>query len=123
MVSGIGPKETLEGLNIPVLADLAGVGQNMWVSQLLHMGQLLCQKFIKSQDHIAFSPAYAVGLTTHSHLASPSFAAAQTAEYIANRTGILTNVGGDILGLSIKRDLASLAEFYHRFCESSIREY
>lgn len=31
MVSGIGPKETLEALDIPVIADLAGVGQNMWV--------------------------------------------------------------------------------------------
>ena len=31
MVSGIGPKETLEAMNLPVLADLAGVGQNMWV--------------------------------------------------------------------------------------------
>ena len=104
MVSGIGPKETLEAMNIPVLADLAGVGQNMWVGQPFHMGQFLCQKLIKSQDHIAFSPAYAVDLTTHSHLASPSFAAEQTVEYIANRTGILTNCGGDILGLSAGRE-------------------
>lgn len=50
------------------------------------------------QDHIAFSPAYAVDVTTHSQLASQSFAAAQTAEYIASRTGMLTNCGGDILG-------------------------
>ena len=87
------------------------------------MGQLLCQKLIKSQDHIAFSPAYAVDLTTHSHLASPSFAAEQTAEYIANRTGILTNCGGDILGLSAGRDLAALTEFGHRLCESPIGKY
>lgn len=32
MVSGIGPKETLDGLGIPVLCDHPGVGQNMWVS-------------------------------------------------------------------------------------------
>ena len=32
MVSGIGPKETLESLGIEVIADRAGVGQNMWVS-------------------------------------------------------------------------------------------
>lgn len=56
-------------------------------------------KLTKSQDHIAFSPAYAVDVITHSQLASPSFAAAQTADYIANRTGILTNCGGDVLGL------------------------
>lgn len=32
MVSGIGPKDILESLNIPVISDLQGVGQNMWVS-------------------------------------------------------------------------------------------
>lgn len=31
MISGIGPRKTLEGLRIQVLADLKGVGQNMWV--------------------------------------------------------------------------------------------
>ena len=31
MASGIGLRTTLEGLNIPVLSDLSGVGQNMWV--------------------------------------------------------------------------------------------
>lgn len=30
MVSGIGPKATLDKFNIPVIADLAGVGQNLW---------------------------------------------------------------------------------------------
>ena len=37
MVSGIGPRETLEGLDTKVLADLNGVGQNMWVRQRFHM--------------------------------------------------------------------------------------
>lgn len=32
MVSGIGPAATLQQFNIPVIADRAGVGQNMWVS-------------------------------------------------------------------------------------------
>lgn len=31
MVSGIGPKETLNSLGIEVLSDRPGVGQNMWV--------------------------------------------------------------------------------------------
>lgn len=31
MVSGIGPAATLEQFDIPVLSDLQGVGQNMWV--------------------------------------------------------------------------------------------
>lgn len=30
MVSGVGPKRTLDELDIPVVADLAGVGQGMW---------------------------------------------------------------------------------------------
>ena len=30
MVSGIGPRKTLEALKIPVVKDLAGVGQNLW---------------------------------------------------------------------------------------------
>ncbi len=31
MVSGIGPSKVLSNLSIPVLSDLPGVGQNMWV--------------------------------------------------------------------------------------------
>jgi choline dehydrogenase-like flavoprotein len=31
MVSGIGPQATLSGLDIPVVADLPGVGQDFWV--------------------------------------------------------------------------------------------
>jgi choline dehydrogenase-like flavoprotein len=31
MVSGIGPEATLQSLNIPVLANLPGVGQNFQV--------------------------------------------------------------------------------------------
>ena len=32
MVSGIGPKTTLQRHGIPVVLNLAGVGQNSWVS-------------------------------------------------------------------------------------------
>lgn len=32
MVSGIGPKKTLQKFDIPVISDLPGVGQNMWDS-------------------------------------------------------------------------------------------
>lgn len=31
MVSGVGPSRTLQRLGIPVVSDLAGVGQNLWV--------------------------------------------------------------------------------------------
>lgn len=32
MVSGVGPASELQSLGIPVVADLKGVGQEMWVS-------------------------------------------------------------------------------------------
>ncbi|KAM0554954.1 hypothetical protein ACHAPJ_006692 [Fusarium lateritium] len=41
MVSGVGPKKHLEEFDIPVVADLPGVGQNMW-------------------DHILFGPSFEV---------------------------------------------------------------
>ncbi|GAP92978.1 putative choline dehydrogenase [Rosellinia necatrix] len=81
MVSGIGPRTTLENLDIEVIADLPGVGQNMW-------------------DHIAFSPAYAVNLITHSSLSAPDFGPQQVIDYQTSRTGQLTNSGGDILGFA-----------------------
>lgn len=113
MVSGIGPGATLAALQIPILSDLQGVGQNMW-------------------DHIAFSPAYAVDLTTHSQLSSPAFAEEQRLAYNTNRTGILTNCGGDILGFdrlpdgavsdSIREQLDSFAsdwpDYEHLFLDA-----
>ena len=79
MVSGIGPAATLRNNGIDVIADRPGVGQNMW-------------------DHFFFGPAYDVNTVTHSFLGNPAFAAQATQEYITSRTGILTNVGGDLLG-------------------------
>ena len=35
MVSGVGPKETLDQLQIPIVSELPGVGQNMWVCKRL----------------------------------------------------------------------------------------
>ena len=81
MVSGIGPATTLQDNGICVIADRPGVGQNMW-------------------DHVWFGPAYAFQTVTHGSLANPAFAAQAALEYTTNRTGILTNVGGDILGKS-----------------------
>ena len=45
IVSGIGPRDALDELSIPVLSELPGVGQNMW-------------------DHIMFGPAYEVNFDT-----------------------------------------------------------
>ena len=78
MVSGIGPAATLKENGIEVLADRPDVGQNMW-------------------DHIFFGPSFATNTLTHGFLGNPAFAKEATAEYTSSRTGILTNVGGDLL--------------------------
>ena len=61
-----------------------------------HIGWLT---LMTGQDHVLFGSVYAVDLTTHSQLMSdPKFLAASAREYNERRTGILTNVGGDLLG-------------------------
>jgi choline dehydrogenase len=79
MVSGIGPAATLEKNHIEVLADLPGVGQNLW-------------------DHLWFGPSYAVNTVTHNWLGNPEYGAQASAEFKQDQAGILTNVGGDLLG-------------------------
>lgn len=84
MVSGIGPKATLGKFKIPVVAIREGVGQNMW-------------------DQSALSIIQQVDVETQSGLSDPSAAAKAAAEYIANRTGILTSNGADFIGKSPRR--------------------
>jgi choline dehydrogenase-like flavoprotein len=80
MVSGIGPSAQLAKFNIPVIADLPGVGQNM-------------------QDHIFFGPSYRVDVTTFTRLANdPLYLAAQLIPYTTTKTGLLTNPCADFLG-------------------------
>ncbi|KAL4817014.1 hypothetical protein BDW67DRAFT_190504 [Aspergillus spinulosporus] len=77
MVSGIGPKETLEKLDIPVLSDLPGVGQNM-------------------QDTIILGPTNPVKVESHSQLmGSKETLPRAIYEYNNFRTGLLTNPGQD----------------------------
>jgi choline dehydrogenase len=80
MVSGIGPSSQLSQLNIPIIADLPGVGQNM-------------------QDHIFFGPSYRVDVTTLTRVANdPVYLAAQLVPYTTSQTGLLTNPVADFLG-------------------------
>ncbi|KAL2867496.1 GMC family oxidoreductase [Aspergillus lucknowensis] len=77
MVSGIGPRDTLEKLDIPVLADLPGVGQNM-------------------QDTIILGPTNPVKVESHSQLmGSKETLPRAVYEYNNFRTGLLTNPGQD----------------------------
>lgn len=81
MVSGIGPKATLNQFNIPVLVDNANVGQHMW-------------------DHVFAGPTYRVQLETFTRLANdPAYVAAEfVGEYSQNQAGPLTNPVSDMLG-------------------------
>ena len=78
MVSGIGPAGTLSAHQIPICADRPGVGQNMW-------------------DNTFSGPTYPVNVVTHNSLANPAVIGAAVNEYNTDRTGILTNGGGDVL--------------------------
>lgn len=78
MVSGIGPMQTLSDLNILVLVDSPGVGQNMW-------------------DHVLFPVTHRVNTIGLSRLKDPSIFLAAQHEYATNRTGQLTNTGFDFV--------------------------
>ncbi|VBB75829.1 Putative GMC oxidoreductase possibly involved in aflatoxin biosynthesis, member of the aflatoxin cluster [Podospora comata] len=77
MVSGIGPRDTLEKLDIPVLSDRPGVGKNM-------------------QDTIILGPTNPVKVESHSQLmGSKETLPRSIYEYNNFRTGLLTNPGQD----------------------------
>lgn len=73
MVSGIGPKETLQQLDIPLVMDLPGVGQNLW-------------------DQPLWGISYRVNVPTGSEMVNnPAYAAMAAESYIANGTGPLAS--------------------------------
>lgn len=78
MVSGIGPKETLQQHGIDVIQDSPGVGQNM-------------------KDHVLFGSSYRVNVQTNSAIGSPAQLALFEKQY-AQGNGPMTNPGIDILG-------------------------
>ncbi|GME26134.1 BetA, Choline dehydrogenase and related flavoprotein [Neofusicoccum parvum] len=73
MVSGVGPRETLEKFDIEVLSELPGVGQNMW-------------------DHILFGPSYEVNMDTLDRvLHDPLVLANALVDYSTKASGPLTS--------------------------------
>ncbi|KAL2047221.1 hypothetical protein N7G274_001240 [Stereocaulon virgatum] len=80
MVSGVGPAPTLKAYNIPVIADLPGVGQNMW-------------------DHVVGGPSFRVNVLTTTELSiNPTFNAQAVQDYLAEPPkGMLTDAGSDLL--------------------------
>lgn len=83
MVSGVGPASTLKAYNIPVIADLPGVGQNMW-------------------DHVVGGPSFRVNVLTTTELSiNPMFNAQAVQDYLSEPPkGMLTDGGSDLLGES-----------------------
>lgn len=80
MASGVGPANTLNAHNISVIADRAGVGQNMW-------------------DHVLFGPSWRVNLITHSILSNNlTYPSAAVDSFNNNQSGILTSLGANYLG-------------------------
>jgi choline dehydrogenase len=76
MISGVGPQETLRQHNIPVLANLPGVGQNL-------------------QDQPLLGIAHRVNVPTSSNLVNdPLYAARAATAYLQNGTGPLAGPPG-----------------------------
>lgn len=78
MVSGIGPKETLQKYNISVVKNLPGVGQNMWDS------------------HSVGGPTYEVSTPGFSSWQEPDRMAEAINQLQSNGSGPLTNIGLDV---------------------------
>ena len=80
MVSGIGPRQTLESVGVPVLKDLPGVGQNLW-------------------DQVYFGTAFRVDVPTASTgQNSPAANVAAIDAYNQHATGPLTIPAPGVLG-------------------------
>ncbi|KAL4965166.1 GMC family oxidoreductase [Aspergillus stella-maris] len=79
MVSGIGPKSTLEPLGINIVKDLPGVGQNLW-------------------DHALFGVVNKVNVITASRLVNDETAALEALAQYALKSGPLTAPGFGVLG-------------------------
>ncbi|KAH8896368.1 choline dehydrogenase [Thozetella sp. PMI_491] len=91
MISGIGPAATLEGLDIPVIANRPGVGQNL-------------------SDHAMFGPSYRVKVKTlPNELADPAQVLPILDNYFRNAQGPLTSQGADFMAWEkVPRDMVSM---------------
>ena len=56
---------------------------------------------LPSQDNVLVGPTYQVDVTTHNSLSDPTFITQAVQQYNGNRTGMLTNTGGDVAGKTI----------------------
>ncbi|CAG8197647.1 unnamed protein product [Penicillium salamii] len=79
LLSGVGPKDTLDSLQIPIVAESPGVGQNMW-------------------DHVFFGVTFPVTLDTLTrYFNDPEYQTNQVLQYLATKSGALAG-GLDFIG-------------------------
>ncbi|KAH8429679.1 uncharacterized protein LDX57_007351 [Aspergillus melleus] len=79
MVSGVGPADTLKEHGIEIIADLPGVGQEMW-------------------DHVFFGPTYQVALESYTRVTTDMwYLLEQIVKYLTSHRGVLTNPGIEYL--------------------------
>ncbi|KAF2659431.1 GMC oxidoreductase [Lophiostoma macrostomum CBS 122681] len=78
MVSGIGPKKTLDKFGIPIIMDAVGVGQAL-------------------EDQPAVALTYKVRVPSSTVLDSPAKVQAAVSDFLSNGTGPLASTGGDIV--------------------------
>lgn len=79
LVSGVGPKNTLQKFNIPLVAELPGVGQDR-------------------SDQPNFGLPYSTNLDIFSSFGNTEFVYKAKEAYLTSQNGILANPGGDIFG-------------------------
>jgi choline dehydrogenase len=82
MASGVGPKAILDKFNIPVVADLKGVGQN-----------------VEDQVWISFSWGVNVTTMTQIVLGNPKYTVPAVNQYLNKQSGPLAGIGaGEFTG-------------------------
>ncbi|KAH9985375.1 hypothetical protein F4779DRAFT_612133 [Xylariaceae sp. FL0662B] len=80
MLSGVGPRSTLDDFEIPIVSELPGVGQNLW-------------------DHVMFGPSYPVNFDTVDRVFhDPVVLADALNEYLVDHSGPLAADVADIIG-------------------------
>lgn len=82
LLSGVGPKETLEKFNIPVIKDLPGVGQNL-------------------HNHVGVNLQF----TLNKEPEVPELNWSTAIEYLLNRQGVLSSTGMSQVKLVYNKNL------------------
>lgn len=92
MVSGIGPRATLEDLSIPLVAESEGVGQNIWVCEQQPPPPHSSNSKKHAQDQpwigLAYKKTYEIILN------NPNVTGQAVSGYLANQSDFLAGIDG-----------------------------